>query len=57
MQWTRLRRFKMNEMEIRMDERNKVLDEILVMVEQAKRIKSSGFALILITEQIERMKG
>ena len=48
-------RFKMNEMEIRMDDRNKVLDEILVMVEQAKRIKSSGFALILITEQIERM--
>ena len=47
----------MNEMEIRMDERNKVLDEILVMVEQAKRIKSSGFALILITEQIERMNG
>lgn len=43
--------------EIRMDERNKVLDEILVLVEQAKRIKSSGFALILITEQIERMKG
>ena len=31
----------MNEMEIRMDERNKVLNEILVMVEQAKRIKSS----------------
>ena len=50
-------RFKMNEMEIRMDERNNVLDEILVMVEQAKRIKSSGFALILITEQIERMNG
>ena len=50
-------RFKMNEMEIRMDEINNVLDEILVMVEQAKRIKSSGFALILITEQIERMKG
>ena len=50
-------RFKMNEMEIRMDDRNKVLDEILVMVEQAKRIKSSGFALILITEQIERMNG
>ena len=47
----------MNEMEIRMDDRNKVLDEILVMVEQAKRIKSSVFALILITEQIERMKG
>ena len=47
----------MNEMEIRMDDRNKVLDEILVMAEQAKRIKSSGFALILITEQIERMKG
>ena len=46
----------MNEMEIRMDEINKVLDEILVMVEQTKRIKSSGFALILITEQIERMK-
>ena len=38
----------MNEMEIRMDEINKVLDEILVMVDQAKRIKSSGFALILI---------
>ena len=47
----------MNEIQIRMDERNKVLDEILVMVEQAKRIKSSGFALILIMEQIERMKG
>ena len=47
----------MNEMEIRRDERNNVLDEILVMVEQAKRIKSSGFALILITEQIERMNG
>ena len=47
----------MNEMEIRMDEINNVLDEILVMVEQANRIKSSGFALILITEQIERMKG
>ena len=47
----------MNEMEIRMDERNKVLDEILVLVEPAKRIKSSGFALILITEQIEGMKG
>ena len=31
----------MNEMEIRMDEINNVLDEILVMVEQAKRIKSS----------------
>lgn len=46
----------MNEMEIRMDEINNVLDEILVMVEQAKRIKSSGFSLILITEQIERMK-
>ena len=46
----------MNEMEIRMCERNNVLDEILVMVEQAKRIKSSVFALILITEQIERMK-
>ena len=46
----------MNEMEIRMGERNKVLDEILVMVEQAKRIKSSVFSLILITEQIERMK-
>lgn len=46
----------MNEMEIRMDEGNKVLDEILVMVEQAKRITSSGFSLILITEQIERMK-
>ena len=46
----------MNEMEIRMDEINNVLDEILVMVEQAKRIKSSVFALILITEQIERMK-
>ena len=31
----------MNEMEIRMDEIKNVLDEILVMVEQAKRIKSS----------------
>ena len=47
----------MNEMEIRMDEINNVLDGILVMVDHAKRIKSSGFALILITEQIERMKG
>ena len=46
----------MNEMEIRMCERNNVLDEILVMDEKKKRIKSSGFALILITEQIERMK-
>lgn len=46
----------MNEMEIRMDKINNALDENLVMVEQAKRIKSSGFALILITEQIERMK-
>ena len=42
--------------EIRMDERNKVLDEVLALIEKAKKIKSGGFALILIEEQIERMK-
>lgn len=46
----------MNANEIRMDERNKVLDEVLALIEKAKKIKSDGFALILIEEEIERMK-
>ena len=42
--------------DIMTDARNKALNEVLELIEKHQEMKSSEFALILIKEEIERMK-
>lgn len=42
--------------DIMTDARNKALNEVLELIEKHQEMKSGEFALILIKEEIERMK-